>query len=432
MKYISYIICLLFAGQLAAQQVPAEPQSSPILIKNATAHLGNGEKIENSVIAFEDGKITIVGDARSTRVDESKYTVVMASGKHVYPGFIAMNSQIGLVEVDAVRATRDDREVGFFNPTIRALIAYNTDSKVTPTIRSNGVMMAQVVPQGGRMPGQSSVMKLDGWNWEDAQYKADDGQHLNWPSPFRFTGWWAEPGAIKKNDNYGTQMDAIDQFFKEAKAYLEKADTETKNLKFEAMRGLFDGSKKLYIHVSFAKPTMEAVLWAEEMGITPVIVGGKDAWQIADFLKDHDVNVVLSNTQALPSREDDDIDQAYKNAKMLSDAGVSFCFSMNGAWEQRNLVFQAGQAVSYGLDYEKAIEGLTLGAAKALGIDENTGSLEEGKDATLIIVDGDVLDMRTCVLEKAYIEGGQIDLDNKQKALSRKFTEKYDIDVEND
>lgn len=400
---------------------------------NATAHLGNGEVIENSLVAFKDGKFTVVGDAKTMRIDPSSFDkVVKAEGKHIYPGFIAMNTQIGLKEIDAVRATNDDREVGFFNPSIRALIAYNTDSRVTPTIRSNGVMMAQVVPRGGRMPGQSSVMKLDGWNWEDAQYKADDGQHLNWPRPFTRSGWWAAPGPISKNKNYDKQVEDIRQFFKQARAYHEKAKAETANLKFEAMKGLFDGTKNLYIDVDFAKPMMEAVLFAEEFGITPVIVGGKDSWQVADFLKEHDVMVVLSNTQALPVREYDDIDQAYKNAKMLKDAGVTFAFSMGGGWEQRNLVFQAGQAVSYGLDYESAIEGLTLSAAKALGIDKTTGSLENGKDATFILVDGDVLDMRTCIVEKGYIQGAEIDMDNKQKALSRKFTEKYGVDVEND
>jgi imidazolonepropionase-like amidohydrolase len=434
MKYLSIIIALVFCQQMAqAQQTPAKPQSESILIMNATAHIGDGEKIENSIVAFKDGKFTIIGDARTMRIDPSKFdTIIKAEGKHIYPGFIAMNSQIGLKEIDAVRATNDDYEVGRFNPSIRALIAYNTDSRVTPTIRSNGVMMAQIVPKGGRMPGQSSVMKLDGWNWEDAQYKADEGQHLNWPAPFRRGGWWAAPGPITKNKNYDKQVEEIRQFFNEAKAYSEKMTVETTNLKFEAMKGLFDGSKNLYVNVNFAKPMMEAVLFAEEFGITPTIAGGKDAWQVADFLKEYHVKVILGNTQAIPVREYDDIDQPYKNATMLKAAGVTFAFSMNGAWEQRNLVFQAGQAVSYGLDYEAAIEGLTLSAAKILGIDDKTGSLRNGKDATFILVDGDVLDMRTCIVEKGFIQGAEIDMDNKQKALSRKFTEKYGVDVEND
>jgi imidazolonepropionase-like amidohydrolase len=291
-------------------------------------------------------------------------------------------------------------------------------------------MLAQVVPQGGTVSGQSSVMMLDGWNWEDAQYKADNGIHLRWPAPFRRSGWWAAPGPIEKNKNYDKDIRKIQDFLKEAQAYAKKTSPEKVNLKFEAMKGLFDGSKKLYINVNFAKPTMEAVLWAEELGLKPVIVGGKDSWQIAEFLKEHDISVILGNTQSLPVREFDDIDQPFRTPLMLKEAGVNFAFSMDGAWEQRNLVFQAGQAVAFGLGYEDAVAGLTLNTAKAMGIDDTTGSLEQGKDATLILVQGDVFDMRTSIVEHAFIQGREIDLDNKQKALDRKFRKKYGLKMD--
>lgn len=432
MKHILFILIGIMLGGLAkAQQTPAKAQSKPILIMNATAHLGNGKVIENSVVAFENGKITLVANALTVRIDPSKYEIIKASGKHVYPGFIAPNTSIGLVEIEAVRSTRDDREVGEMNPSIRSLIAYNTDSRVTPTIRSNGILMAQVVPNGGRIPGQSSVMMLDGWNWEDAQYKADSGIHLNWPAPFRRTGWWAEPGPIEKSKTYADDLRKIDDFFKAAKAYTQTIKPAKKNLKFEAMRGLFDGSKKLYIDCNFAKPMMEAILWAETHGINPVIVGAKDSWQITDFLKAHKTMIVLSNTQALPSREYDDIDQPFKTPAMLEKAGILYCLSMNGGWEQRNLVFQAGQAISYGLDKEAAVKALSSNTAQILGLD-NTGLLKSGLDATIIISEGDVFDARTSHITHAFIQGRSIDLDNKQKALSRKFTKKYKLEVGRD
>ncbi len=425
------IIGLFLTNIMMAQQTPADAQKESILIKNATLHIGNGEVIENGVIAFDKGKITLIDDATTVKLDESTYgKVIDGSGKDIYPGFIAPNTQIGLIEIDAVRATRDNREVGGINPSVRSIISYNTDSRVTPTIRSNGILLAQVVPEGGRIPGQSSVVQLDAWNWEDAAYATDNGLHLNWPAPFYQTGWWAEPGGIEKNDEYGSTLDDIRKYIKEAKTYNDMTKPEKVNLKFEAMKGLFDGSKKLYIQVNFAKAIMEAVLLMEEFDITPVIVGGKDSWQITDFLKEHNVSIILSNVQSLPVREDDDIDQPYKTPKILSDAGVPFAFSMGGAWEQRNLIFQAGQAVAFGLDYEKAIEGLTLNTAKIMGIDDKTGSLEEGKDANFTVVEGDILDMRTCKVEDAYIQGRHIDISNKQKALAKKFSEKYGIEIE--
>lgn len=428
MKNILLSLAFLgFALVSFCQQTPGKKQSEPILILNATAHLGNGEVIQNSAVGFVDGKITLIGDARTIKIDQSAYKqVIQASGKHVYPGFIAPDSQIGLIEVDAVRATRDDREVGKYNPNIRSIISYNTDSRVTPTIRSNGVLMAQITPMGGVIPGQSSVVQLDAWNWEDAAYQTDGGIKLMWPNSFSTSGWWANPGPTKENSKYQDAVDDIRTYFKEAQAYDQKASHDVRNLKFEAMSGLFSKKKTLFVRVNNSMGIMDVVNFAEDFGLKIVVVGGQDAWMNADFLKERNIPVILSQTQRLPNRQDADIDQPFKTPKLLYDAGIDFCFSMGGAWEQRNLVFQAGQAVSYGLDYEQAIKGLTLNAAKILGIDKTTGSLEMGKDATLFISEGDVLDMRTSKVETAFIQGRNVDMDNKQKALYRKYKEKYD------
>lgn len=425
-KYTVLFIGILLFFQGFSQQTPAKPQSESILILNATAHLGNGTVIENSAIGFENGKITLVGDATRIRIDKSLYKqVITASGKHVYPGIIAPNTQIGMSEIDAVRATRDKREVGTYNPNIRAIVAYNTDSRVTPTIRSNGVLLAQITPQGGRMPGQTSVVQLDAWNWEDAAYKTDGGIKMHWPSNFKYSGWWAAPGPTTQNDKYQERVNEFRTYFEEARAYT-KSNPASKNLKFEAMRDLFSKEKTLYLAVSNALGIMDAIKFSEDFGVKIVIVGGQDTWMYAELLKEKNIPVILSNTQRLPNRLDADIDQPFKTPKVLQDAGVLFCFSMGGGWEQRSLPFQAGQAVSYGLEYEDAIESLTLNTAKILGIEATTGSIEKGKDATLFISEGDVLDMRTSKVETAFIQGRMIDLDNKQKALYRKFKEKYE------
>ncbi len=418
------ILTILSIQVSVAQQTPAPPQAKPIVIMGATAHLGNGEVIENSIIAFDQGKITAVGN-QALAQDFSNHQKIDATGKHIYPGFIAPNSQIGLVEIEAVRATRDSREIGYLKPHVRSIIAYSTDSRVTPTIRSNGVLLSQVVPQGGRISGQSSIVHLDAWNWEDAIYKIDDAIHLNWPSAFSYSGWWAEPGTIKANKNYEKNTREIETFFQEAKAYHKSTNRSKKNLLFDAMTGLFDGSKTLHVHTSYARSMMSAVLMAEKHGVKIVLVGAGEAWKITDFLKKHKTFVILSDVHSLPSRTDDDIDQVFKTPSILAKAGITFCFSMNGAWQQRNLPFQAGHAVGFGLDYEKAIKALTSDAAKILGIDKTTGSLVRGKDATLIIADGDALDMRTCKIQHAFIQGRKIDVDNKQKALARKFRKKY-------
>jgi imidazolonepropionase-like amidohydrolase len=432
-KYISIILfnALIFnVLKINAQVIPtpAANQSETILIMNAKAHIGNGKVIENSVIGLENGKIILIADATTVRIDGSKYKkTVNASGKHVYPSLIAPNTPLGLLEIQSIRASVDLTEIGVMNPSVRSIVAYNTDSQVPPTVRSNGILLAQIVPQGGTISGQSSIVELDAWNWEDAGYKVDNGMHLRWPGLYSVAFDFASSNiSVKKNEKYNTELNEIDAFFKEAQAYTKKSNPLPKNLKLEAMQGVFNDKKTLFVHCNLAKEITEAVLFGKKYGCKTVIVGGKDAWMVADFLKANNTAVVLSQTQDLPSRNDDDIDQPFKTPAMLKAAGVQFCMSVGGGWQTRNLPLMAGQAVGFGLAYEDAITSMTSDAAKILGIDATVGTLEEGKDATLIIAEGDILDMRTSKVTQAFIRGKEIDLDNKGKQLYRRFQTKYD------
>jgi hypothetical protein len=315
--------------------------------------------------------------------------------------------------------------VGEVNPNIRSVIAYNTDSKIIPTVRSNGVLLALSVPEGGIMPGTSSVMKMDGWNWEDAAYKMDAVTQLNWPSMSIRNAWWAPPAEEQRKQS-AANMAMIKKFFEEAKAYNEQAPS-IKNLKLEAMKSIFNGSKKLFINANSAKEITSAVLFAKSYNIKPVILGGSEAYLVADFLKENDIAVVAANPHSLPNYEDDDVDMPYRNAKVLHDKGVLYCLSINGSWQQRNLPFVAGTTAAYGLTKEEALQSVTLNTAKILGIDKTTGSIEVGKDANLLISEGDLLDMRTSNVTSAFIQGASIDLNNKQKELYKLYMEKYQL-----
>ncbi len=427
------IPCLFFfaVSSFGQPPVPALAQNQKIAIVHGKAHLGNGKVIDDCVIEFDKGKLVKVSAYNGSYSPDPATKVIDATGKQVFPGLIATNTQIGLVEIDAAKATLDDREVGEYNPSVRSVVAYNTDSYVTPTLRSAGILLAQVVPEGGTVSGSSSVMELEGWNWEDAAYKIDDGIHIHWPATFQFQFTEDGPGGVKKNENYGKQVAELTTFFKEGQAYAQKVkNTSAKNLKLEALRPLFEEKRNLYIHANGVKEIMEGVQMAAKLGLKTVIIGGLQAYQIASFLKDNNVSVILFEPHSLPSLVDDDIDQPFKNAALLQKAGVSYCISKSGGAEavprQRNLAFQAGQCVAFGLDYETALSGITLNAAKILGIDATVGSIEEGKDATLLICEGDLLDMRSSTVERAFIRGKDIDLDNKQKQLYRKFKKKYE------
>lgn len=424
MRYLSILILAFTILSAQAQvPVPAKDQTNTIAITGATIHVGDGQVFENATIVFADGKITAVGSNVSA---PSGATVIDATGKHIYPGFIAPATYLGLSEIDAIRPTRDNREVGSYNPNARSIIAYSTDSRVTPTIRSNGILLAEIAPIGGRISGTSTVVELDAWNWEDAAYSMDMGMHVNWPSMYRNTGWWAEPGPIVVNEGYQAQFDELVKYFKEAQAYAKLDKVEEVNQKFETMKGLFDGSKKVFVHVDGAKEILAVIDFKKQFNLDLAIVGGSDSWRVADALEEHNVPVVLRNVHALPETDESDVDLPYKLPALLQKAGVSYCLSIYGGWEQRNLVFMAGTASAYGLSKEEALAAISSNTAKILGIDKNVGTLTTGKDATLIISTGDVLDMRTSNIEHAFIRGKQIDLNNKQKDLYHKFKNKYD------
>ena len=428
MRYIHIII--LAIGLVAnAQQTPANKQTKSILILNGTAHLGNGKVIENSAIGFKDGKITLVADARLIRLANGAYDITIdASGKQVYPGFIAPNSTIGLVEIDAVKASDDESEIGEINPHIRSLIAYDANSKVVEAARPNGILMAQITPRGGTISGTSSIVQLDAWNWKDAVLKENDGIHLNFPSTITRTGWWAEPGGLEPNKEYLKQVEEINAFISNSKAYSADSSKE-RNLIFESMKGLFDGSQTLFIHADEEKQIIDAINLAKVNGIKKmVIVGGFNAYKSADLLLKNNVAVLLRNTHDMPESDDQDVNLPYKMAKILIDKGVLVGLENSGDMERmkiRNLPFLAGTCAAFGLDKEQALELITSNTAKILGIDNQCGTLEQGKDATLFISEGDALDMRTNKLTHAFIQGRMISLETHQTQLYEKYKEKY-------
>lgn len=427
-KTILYFTCLLLlAGNILAQAPsPAPAQKMPILVQGGTIHIGNGQVIEKGDIRIENGKITYIGASQAVSTTDAE--VIRAEGKHVYPGMILLNTVLGLTEIDAVRATVDEQEVGALNPHVRSIIAYNTDSEIIPVTRTNGILLAQVTPQGGLVSGTSSVVHLDAWNWEDAAYKTDEGLHLNWISMFQRPNFFAGETAIKKNEKRKESLQQADVLFKEAFAYTQISNPNPVNARLEAMKGLYDGSKKLYIHTDNAREIMEAVKFAQGNKVKNiVIVGGYESYMITDFLKTNNISVILNHTFNLPVRVDDDVDLPYKLPYLLQKAGVKFAIGYEGTHSRaRNLPFAAGLAAGHGLSKEEALTSITLTPAQILGIADRTGSLEKGKDGTLIISEGDVLDMRTSKITHALIQGRKINLDDRHKRLYQKFKNKYE------
>ena len=330
-----------------------------------------------------------------------------------------------MVEIEAVRSTRDFNEVGSLTPNVRAGIAFNSDSKMIPVARFNGVLMAQTTPTGGRLAGQSSVMNFNDKNWEDAAIKMDDGQHLNWPSAFRTSGWWAEPGNWKQNEKYEKQVKELSNVFQKAQAYMNQSNNKTHDLSFESLRPIFEGKQRLYIHAHSSGQITDALEFCKTFNIKfPVIVGGYEAHKVLPQLKERNTPVLLDRIHSLPVRDDDDIHHWYKLPKILQDAGIVYGLQTAGdmaAQQARNLPFMAGTAFLYGLGQEQAIRAITLYPAQIMGVQHKVGSIEIGKDATLFVSTGDALNMATNNLELIYIAGENISLENHQNNLYKRY-----------
>lgn len=430
MKNIEYIFLLVFqliTNTIFAQnQAAASPQTKAIALTGATIHTAAGQVIENGVIVFNKGIITAIG-GRETAYDKANTEIIDLVGKNIYPGLISPVNELGLTEIDAVRSTNDMAEVGGINPHVRALVAYNTDSELIPTVRSNGILITQATPQGEIVAGMSSIMQLDGWNWEDAALKKDDGIHINWVGYFkRDFDYNTFTVSTKKNDKRDETLREVDKTFNDAIAYIKTKPAVT-NVKMEAMRGLFDGSKILYINADYGKEIIEAIQFAKSKGIKKIVItGGEESLLAADFLKENNIPVILNATHRLPNSADDDTDISYKLPYLLAQKGVLVGLGYIGLnWRTRNLPFLAGTVAGHGMDKEDALKLITANNAKILGIDRMVGTLEVGKHATLIVSAGDVLDMRTAKVEHAFIQGRKVDLDDKQKRLYRKYSEKY-------
>ena len=420
---------LLTVSISANEQIPAPPQKNPILLKNGYIHTVSKGTIEGSIL-FEKGKITRIAKYITPPKD---CEIIDLNGKHVYPGMIAAVSGLGLIEINAVAVTNDHSERGDFNPNVRTNVAFNPDSEIIPTTRSNGILIANIIPNSGLVSGQSSVMMLDGWTWENATLSSPSGLHINWPNMNSIAKNDYEKNMLKTAKEH---LKSLESIIKDARAYARLRQTKSRSaenyhdedLRWESMIPYVNKKLPIYVHANEVKQIEAAISWSVRHSLKIIIVGGKDAWRTTDLLIKNRIPVIYESVTSLPYRRFEDYDQAYKTPSILYEKGVQFCISQYGsagsAYQARNLPYQASMAASYGLPKEAALRSITLSAAEILGIDKKVGSLETGKDATLFISNGDPLEIRTNILQ-AYIQGKKVDMGDRHKSLYSKYKEKY-------
>lgn len=412
----------------AADQLPGAPQGSPILLSGADVYTVSGDVIPGGDVLFDRGKIVAVG--KSVEVPPGARRVDVA-GKRIYPGLFATGNDLGLVEVRSVRGADDAGETGTLNPNIRAEVAINPDSELIPVARANGVLLNLTRPEGSIMPGSSAVLQLDGWTWQDLTLKAPAAIHATWPSMSRPRARRSTQGADAEPTPKGDeQLKALDEAFADARAYGAAKSAGKKidhDARWEAMAPLLEAKLPLVVAADEVRQIRAAVAFARREKVKLVILGGYDAPLCADLLKAYDVPVIVNGVHRLPMRPDAPYDEPFTLPARLKTAGVTFCITLShrfGGSDVRNLPYHAATAAAHGLPPDEALKAITLYPAQILGCADRVGSLEGGKDATLIITDGDILETPTHV-EMAFVQGRQVDLSSKHTQLWQKYREKY-------
>lgn len=436
-------------GVASAQDLTgrAPAQAEAVALTNAEIHPVSGPVIRDGYVLFERGRITAVGGslprlAQPARVIDARTLVDAGATPRIYPGLLSATTEMGLTEIAAVRASRDLNEVGAVTPEVRAAVAVNPDSWLMPVARTNGVLLFGVFPQGGAVPGRVSVIAADGWTWEDMAVDADVGVVVAWPFMRTVTAPWMNQSEEDQRKEIRQSLERIRGAFEDATAYLDAKDadpTRPTDLRWEAMRGVLGRPAAGKGAAAAAKPARDpvfieaqdydqivaAVAFGQEFGLRVVITGGRDAALCADLLKKHGVPVIFNSPLTMPKRDDSAVDEAFGTPGRLLAAGVRFAIaSGERAAHERNLPYVAALCVAHGLEETAAIKAITLWPAEILGVADRVGSLEAGKDATLIVTDGDPLEVSTRTVA-AYVEGRPVDLSNKQTELAAKYREKY-------
>lgn len=407
----------------------AAPAPRPIAIVGATVHTMDGDALPGATVLLKDGRIAAVGRRVDLPADAER---IEAAGRHVYPGFIDADSVLGLTEIGSVPGTEDTREAGLVNPSLRPEIAVNPDSELIPVTRANGVLHARIAARGGLVNGTSTLIRLDGWTWAEMTVAAPLALQVEWPLMRIDRRPEARARAKEQEERRDERLRALDEAFAAARTYVRARDAAARgeapalraDARWEAMRPVVEGKIPVIVDANELDQIEAALGWAEKEGVRLIVSGGADAWRIAETLARRKIPVILGGTLELPTRSWEPYDAAFTRAARLHAAGVAFCLSNGGsgfdAANSRNLPYQAAMAEAFGLPHEEALRSITRYPAEILGVGDRLGTVAPGRSGSLILTDGDPLDIRTQVL-RAWIDGHEIDLSSRHTRLYEKY-----------
>jgi imidazolonepropionase-like amidohydrolase len=411
--------------------------AASLLLKNGVIHTVSGQTFSPGALLVENGRIKAVGENVADAADES----IDLNGLHVYPGLISAGTALGLIEIEAVRATRDFAEVGEYTPDVQSWIAVNPDSELIAVARLNGVTHVVPVPTGGIVSGQSGLVQLQGWTVEEMTVKAPLALHLFWPVMTLDTRHKEQlpenqRERFKSLEDQAKERRAklkeIDDFFSEAEAYWKAQPPKNQRVPaWEAMGPFVRGEVPLMVHADELRQIKTAVEWAESRKYKMILAGARDAWRLADLLAEKKVPVVYERVfnmgnglSATSARDVDPYDIHFRAPSILQKAGVKLAIGEglggDAAANLRNLPYSVAQAVAFGLSEDEALKTITLHPAEILGVADRLGSLEPGKEATFFTCTGDILDVRSQV-KSMWIDGKSIPMESRHTRLYEKY-----------
>lgn len=430
MKYLQTFIttCLLvlFIGMGAKAQITEKATYGKFAITNATVHTVTNGVIQNGTVLIDGEKIIHVGkNAKIT----SDYKRIDASGKHLYPGFMDSGTQLGLQEIGAVAVTKDQAELGDFNPHVRAFTAINPSSVNIPVTRVNGITHVISMPVSGKMSGKATLIDLYGYSPDSMAVQPNAGLHINWPSAQK-GGWWDDRSEEEVKEEYQKKLKELNDFWSQAKfhnkmmtAYKENPDNKSQpdaDKRMQAMREVVTGKVPVIVSVDAKEDILNAIGWIEKHPDARFILAGvQDGWRVADEIAEAGLPALVS-TLYTPNRNYDNYQRPYQNPGKLADAGVKVAIATGGVENVRNAPYHAGYAAAYGLGKKEALKAITINPAEIFGVDDKLGSIEKGKQANLFIAEGDPFEPMNHITQ-VFIRGYKIPMVSRHTKLYEEY-----------
>jgi len=416
LKTLIYLAVIASLSDLHAQ-IPAPPQSGPVALKGGTVITVTGEVISGGTVVFDNGIITAVG---ADVVIPGGAEIVDVTGKYIYPALIHARSSLGLSEIGSVGVTVDLNEHGTINPNVRAQVAWHAESEHIPLARTHGIAVSVATPTGGVISGLSAAMLTDGWNWEEMTYRAPAALVINWP----------DMANARVRDN---ALKELSEAFAAARRYMAARQVygqrgiphHRTDVRWEAMIPVLEGEVPVHINANDLTQIQSAINWAEKENVRMVLVGGRDAGYVLPQLKEKRIPVIVTPVIGGPARQWEEYDRSYRLPSMLYEAGIEYCIAGDfAAANAIRLAHHPAAAVAFGLPEKEALKTITLYPARILGLEERMGSVEAGKDASLIVSDGNILELSTRI-EQVYIRGRHIHMYDKHRRLYDRYNERY-------